>query len=30
MEDVTGFNQKSPTVDGEKLVEEGLKNLRSR
>jgi len=30
MEDVTGFNQKNAVNDGEKLVEQGLKKLRSR
>lgn len=30
MEDVTGFNQKNSENDGEKLVEYGLKKLRSR
>ncbi len=30
MEDVTGFNQKNQVNDGEKLVEAGLKKLRSR
>mgnify|MGYP001332635411 CR=1 FL=1 len=30
MEDVTGFNQKSAEYDGEKLVDLGLKKLKSR
>ena len=30
MDDVTGFNHKTPENDGEKLVESGLKKLRSR
>ena len=30
MEDVTGFNQKSAEYDGEKLVDIGLKKLKSR
>jgi serine/threonine protein kinase len=30
MEDVTGFNQKNGTNDGERLVETGLKKLRQR
>ena len=30
MEDVTGFNQKNQANDGEKLVAEGLKKLKSR
>lgn len=30
MEDVTGFNQKSPEYDGEKLVEIGIKKLKQR
>jgi hypothetical protein len=30
MEDVTGYNQKSTSHDGEKLVETGLKGLRGR
>jgi hypothetical protein len=30
MEDVTGFNQKNGTNDGEKLVESSLKKLRQR
>lgn len=30
MEDVTGFNQRNQVNDGEKLVELGLKKLKSR
>ena len=30
MEDVTGFNQRNGTNDGEKNVEQGLKKLKSR
>jgi ketol-acid reductoisomerase len=30
MEDVTGFNQKSPEFDGEKLVNQGVQRLRQR
>lgn len=30
MEDVTGFNQKNQANDGEKMVDLGLKKLRSR
>jgi len=30
MEDVTGFNQKNQANDGEKLIAEGLKKLKSR
>jgi len=30
MDDVTGFNQKSPEYDGEKLVIAGVNKLRAR
>ena len=30
MEDVTGYNQKSPEYDGEKLVDLGIKRLKTR
>lgn len=30
MEDVTGFNQKNQANDGEKMIDQGLKKLRSR
>ena len=30
MEDVTGFNQRNGVNDGEKLVEQGLRKLRTR
>lgn len=30
MEDVTGFNQKNAQTDGELLIEEGLRSLRTR
>jgi hypothetical protein len=30
MEDVTGFNQKNAQNDGERLIEEGLRSLRTR
>ena len=30
MDDVTGFNQKSPEYDGEKLTELGIKRLKQR
>ena len=30
MEDVTGFNQKTVEYDGEKLIEVGIKKLKSK
>jgi hypothetical protein len=30
MEDVTGFNQKTAEYDGEKLIDAGIKKLKSR
>jgi hypothetical protein len=30
MEDITGFNQKTPEFDGERLIEAGIKRLKQR
>lgn len=30
MDDVTGFNQKTPEYDGEKLIDAGIKKLKSK
>jgi hypothetical protein len=30
MEDVTGFNQKSPEYDGEKLIKAGVSKLKQK